>query len=1191
MKNTVQLKLLLLFFGLFISSSIWGTVTINFGNHNVDQNEEFCIDLQVEDFDDIVALTFDLVWDPTMIEYTGIANPGLTFDVLTFGETKVDEGRISFSWFDAAQGQSLDDGQILFSICFRVIGEGGGESKLRLTSTESGTFEAVDVTGTDVGLRGADANISISLDEIPDNAIFVFTDDTEFSEGESFCIPIRVRNFNDVAFISFSLIFNNNRYRFDRVSNIENWGGFGNAATNTQNANSTGELSYNMFDASIDGAGLSLDDGEAIFELCFTHLLTDESCVNDELIISSNLSEVDAAISDGANTFTETDAPVIDEFGKIRLINGRQITLDRENITPVSCDNPNIGAVDITASGGTGELSYNWSTGATTQDISDLSAGFYNVSISDACLAVDTLVRTFEVVTSGGGASADAGDDMALDCGVDMVTLDGTGSSSGAEYQFDWGPIDGQTISSANNTNQLVVDQVGRYVLTVFNTNTGCSANDTVMVTDTRPVIDAIAGNDIEFTCDDETLRLEGTGTFGINFTYAWSTEDGNITNTPSKGGAEIDQPGTYVFTVAENGSGCFESDTLVVGGDNTKPILNVMSDDEITCIEEEILISAINQGSAEEGAIYEWTSLNGSFVGSSNGFDVNVDAAGTYTVTATSAFGCQSTASISVADIRTTPSAIAGNDAAIDCDDESLTLIGTGDIGNGYSAAWSTESGSIIEVISDAEVRVSSAGTYTFTVQETATGCTNSDDLIVTGNNDKPQASVSGSSTLTCNESELTLNANNGAGGVTGYSYSWSTTDGSFTGNNGTNEVGVQINAPGTYTVVVTNDASACSTPATLTIADGREDPVIAAGADAVIECEGGTGPLTVTSDDMTNVNFSWSVIEGTGTVISGANASMAEYSGPGKYVVTVTNQINGCVSTDTTEVSLNNSLPLAMLGEDYDHCDSETILMGNATDVATGAWTVIAGDGLLEDPLDRNCRVNSLSAGVNTFVWTLSTDQCPDYSSDTININVIRAPQAMDDEVNVIQGFGSVDIDLLANDQFDQASGVVTSLISAPSLGDVTEVSPGAYAYTLDNANAFGTFTFEYEICDELCSMLCDDAMVTIDVRDSSLPPVAPIDRTNEAVSLGITPNGDGLNDLLIFDELIDNPEAFNTKRLLIYNRWGDVVHESMPYQNNWGGTDKSGNQLAQGTYYFVLQLDLGEGVVIEGDITILQ
>ena len=41
------------------------------------------------------------------------------------------------------------------------------------------------------------------------------------------------------------------------------------------------------------------------------------------------------------------------------------------------------GAINITASGGNGTLQYTWNTGATTDDISNLTAGTYSVTITD----------------------------------------------------------------------------------------------------------------------------------------------------------------------------------------------------------------------------------------------------------------------------------------------------------------------------------------------------------------------------------------------------------------------------------------------------------------------------------------------------------------------------------------------------------------------------------------------------------------------------------------------------------------------------------------------------------------------------------------------------------------------------------------------------------------------------------------
>jgi len=43
-----------------------------------------------------------------------------------------------------------------------------------------------------------------------------------------------------------------------------------------------------------------------------------------------------------------------------------------------------LGRIDLIATGGVGNLTYAWSNGATTQNISDLRAGAYNVTVTDA---------------------------------------------------------------------------------------------------------------------------------------------------------------------------------------------------------------------------------------------------------------------------------------------------------------------------------------------------------------------------------------------------------------------------------------------------------------------------------------------------------------------------------------------------------------------------------------------------------------------------------------------------------------------------------------------------------------------------------------------------------------------------------------------------------------------------------------
>ena len=50
----------------------------------------------------------------------------------------------------------------------------------------------------------------------------------------------------------------------------------------------------------------------------------------------------------------------------------------------VSCFGGNNGAINLAVSGGTAPYTYDWSTGATTQNISGLASGSYTVTVTDA---------------------------------------------------------------------------------------------------------------------------------------------------------------------------------------------------------------------------------------------------------------------------------------------------------------------------------------------------------------------------------------------------------------------------------------------------------------------------------------------------------------------------------------------------------------------------------------------------------------------------------------------------------------------------------------------------------------------------------------------------------------------------------------------------------------------------------------
>jgi gliding motility-associated-like protein len=80
-------------------------------------------------------------------------------------------------------------------------------------------------------------------------------------------------------------------------------------------------------------------------------------------------------------------------------------------------------------------------------------------------------------------------------------------------------------------------------------------------------------------------------------------------------------------------------------------------------------------------------------------------------------------------------------------------------------------------------------------------------------------------------------------------------------------------------------------------------------------------------------------------------------------------------------------------------------------------------------------------------------------------------------------------------------------------------------------------------------------------------------------------LTPNGDGINDLWI----IENIELFPDAIAWIYNRWGQEVYYDNPYRNPWDGFYK-GKILPSGTYLYIIQTNRGLGSVYKGTVTII-
>lgn len=82
--------------------------------------------------------------------------------------------------------------------------------------------------------------------------------------------------------------------------------------------------------------------------------------------------------------------------------------------------------------------------------------------------------------------------------------------------------------------------------------------------------------------------------------------------------------------------------------------------------------------------------------------------------------------------------------------------------------------------------------------------------------------------------------------------------------------------------------------------------------------------------------------------------------------------------------------------------------------------------------------------------------------------------------------------------------------------------------------------------------------------------------------------TPNGDGINDVFLFNEF-----AINVISVEIYNRWGQLVNNWTEVNKGWNGTGPDGQELPEGVYFFMLTAtgEDGQAYSQEGTITLLR
>jgi gliding motility-associated-like protein len=641
---------------------------------------------------------------------------------------------------------------------------------------------------------------------------------------------------------------------------------------------------------------------------------------------------VDGNIVSGGTTLN----PQVNQAGTYTLVvtnnnNGctseESVTVNGNTIPPVAvinppqiidCYSPEI-TLDASGSSQGGNFTYNWggpsgginSGGNTLNPQVDLG-GTYTLTITDTgnnC----TTTASVTVQTNLTQPVAVVAPPQQLTCTTPQITLNGTGSSTGSNFTYEWITGGNANIVSGETTLNPVVDQPGTYTLVVTNTTNGCTKSVTVTVPANQNFPVANAGQPLVLNCLHPTVQLQGSGSTGAGFTLQWTPTPGNIVSGGNTFTPTVNQPGFYILVVTNTASGCTSEDVVEVTENFNVPEAVIAPPDQLNCYFPQIELDA---SASSQGAnyTYQWSSTPPGGIISGNGTpNPIINKPGTYTLTITDTeSGCTKTAQVTVTQNITPPLANAGPGGQISCQNPTYTMNATASSGANFYYEWHTNSGNILSGETTLSPVVDAGGTYTLVVTNSDNGCTASSTVNITVNQNFPIAIGGPDLEMNCqNNGLVTLN---GAGSSTGpaFTYQWTANPGNIV--TGANTLTPKVNEGGFYTLVVTNTQNGCTDEAEVWVNDNIIYPVPVIQDPQQLNCAF-TSVILDASSSTTSASgaYQWTASNG-GNILSGANSANPEINQPGTYTLVIVNQDNFCTATAAIQVTQNIQAPAAV-------------------------------------------------------------------------------------------------------------------------------------------------------------------------------------------------------------------------------------------------------------------------------------
>lgn len=633
------------------------------------------------------------------------------------------------------------------------------------------------------------------------------------------------------------------------------------------------------------------------------------------------------------------------------------------------------------------------------------------------------------------------------------------------------------------------------------------------------------------------TVNLGGTSTTP-NVSYEWSG-NGIVSggNTPN---VVVGATGPYTLTVTSDNTGCSNSASVTVVGDENVPNIEIATPIVISCTDP---IVTLNATSSTPGITFDWVQ-NPGFVNGTSTMNPTVDVAGVYQINVLNPLnGCTNSAAVTVVGDTLAPElSLSTNNLVISCDNPTVTMYAVA-IQAGATYQWTGPG--IVSNTTSSTISANSAGTYTVTVTNPVNNCSSTATFIVTGNTDAPTVAITNNPVIDCNNPEVQITANASANTAV----SW---DGLGVVSGGTT-LNPIVSVQGVYTVTVTNTVNNCMALASVNV--GQIFPLIPAIFEDTMVC-GSVFEIPLNSV-VGNGTITWSEVSSNGT-FSNVNSTTAVFTGISGVTQYELLFIDECGYNLSAKVFM---IPPTKITAPPVSCNlNEAQILVNS--YSGGTWSVIENPAtaFMEDTTltfissSQIYGVNDTSAVVvkEPGTYQLFFDNegiCP----DTI-ITLFFPPYIYTQVLDTTLCLGVVhELHAL------ESNYPVSYLWSNGSTGtSITVTQPGNYSVqiTSDCYTYSDTATIVYEFCD--------------------------IDAPN-VISLS---SKEGNNFWFV------QSKGVTDFHCVIVNRWGHVIYEYDDVNGKWNGRDKGDNLVSEGVYFYHIKARIADvnDVQKQGFITVV-